>query len=980
MSVEEDVLDSVAKKISLEDAARLLSDICPGSINNNAAYGLDSAESFACLLYRNDTLFDMVKNAFTSRDFDGVWARCIQICSPQSLKTYTTISEVLTQLSPNLTNLVKGQIESPLWTLSDEYKFKDSDAQAITSRLTFSSLIKQKRVPSMLFYDLGSFKNDPILHERVQKLFCKKQNTFFVNASATGKTRLLYEGLFHHWGIYVTAHADNKEAQALETTLNTSFGGEDEMVEILPDASALGYQKLLDDNLKLLFRRFSIVLLAHLLVFREFLKTAHEERVIDNEGICQLWLLAQLWRPCLSGCDRDIHRQLVKVLEWEPLAIVNKELTGIIDEIKLLLPGAIRKEGLFVAIDEANVAATSIWFDKAESHPPIRSLIRTWRDQLVSLDCPVTFVVAGTQIDHKFFPSTSPEWSSWKWTSDTGSFNDREIQEAYISPFLPPSLLKTPAGTAFLERIWNWCRSRHRLTTAIIQMLIEDKVIHPHSVLNRYIQRLVSYEAADGAAFITNEGPCKVVPSFHCIGSLIEQSIFARSATHEVVFHYIVTGKHPPSYDISRLELVTSGVGQFNDNDMQVITMDQPGPTIAAAIWLGNDRERVRYQHPDELRSLRLFKPFSFFFNFPWPNGDNYSSAGYIAWYLAHTFVDGRVMSDVFAIPDPLWLEDVSRMAHLVVLRKDEDVVQELFVGPSELLSTSPPLGFRASTVDDVIAWFKQERVGAFCLCPPDCWADLIFVLYLRGKYVWVVLRAAGQGIQLDTKDLYLEFERLTEQNLFSRVINTSDITANQNDLSEVLKSLPNTLAPHGSFPILRVLATFPNEPLFPRRNPTRKIPGGPVSVLRLDTFKSVTEAFSPEDLVEGLISSMHGNRSSYSDDSFAPINLVSSSPTSKQEEDTKAAGQPTTGSSSHTKTTLRVDRPIRPIPRHKTPPPKLPAEPRLLASQIAKEVAPARESKRARRQATDKSLESSSAPLPHRTRREHHSKGTAGK
>ncbi|KAG5352241.1 hypothetical protein C0989_003070 [Termitomyces sp. Mn162] len=954
MSAEQ-VLDSLSEPTTYDDAARLLSRLCPDFIRHKVEYGLDSPESFACLLHRNKSLFKEVKDSFAAREFHGFWDRCVRICSKKPMKGYINTSAVLVNMSSNLTDLVNGRIETPLWRISDVAL---EDPHAIVKSFTLRSLMDEKCMPSMLFYDLGSFMNNTILDERVQKLFSKNQNTFLVNASATGKTRLLYEGLYRHWGIYITAHVDHREAGALEAAMNSTFGGEDGMAELLPDTSALGYMELLHDNLGFLIRRFSIVLLVHLLVFREFLKTAHAESVINNENLRQFWFLAQLWRPLLGGWNDDVHVRLLKSLEWNSLTMINNELIKVLKDVNILLPDTIRKEGLFVVIDEANVAAQSLWRDTAREYPFIKSIIRVWRDQLASLECPVTFVVAGTEISPEAFPSSSPEWSSWKWTSDTGSFDDREMQKNYILPFLPPSLPQTPSGVALLKRIWKWCRPRHRLTTVIIRMLVEDKGLHPHGVLDRYIKRLMSYDATDAAELVAKEGPCNISPFFDGIGTIIQ-------------------GMHPPFYDISRLALVTSGVGQFQDKDMQVIAMDQPGPTIAAAIWLGDDQERIRYQRPDELRSLRLFEPFSYFFNLSWPDGDKYSSASYIAWYIAHAFVGGRAMSDVFAISDPLWLEDKSRIAHLVVLRKDKDVIQELFVGPSELLPTSAPLGYRASTVDDVIAWFKQERVGAFCLCPPDCWADLIFVLYLQGKYVWVVLRAAGQGIQLETKDLYLEFERLTEENLFSRAINTSDITIHQNDFSEALKSLPNTLAPHGAFPILRVLATFPNEPLLPRRNPTRKILGGPVSVLKLDTFKSVTEAFSPEDLVEGLVSSMHGNRSSYSDDSFAPINLVSSSPTSKQEEDTEAAGQPTTGNSSHTKTVPRADRPIRPIPRHQIPPPKLPTEQRSLSGQIAEEVAPTREAKRVRREARDshRSLES-----PHRSRREHHSRGTTGK
>ncbi|KAG6869735.1 hypothetical protein C0995_000949, partial [Termitomyces sp. Mi166 len=202
--------------------------------------------------------------------------------------------------------------------------------------------------------------------------------------------------------------------------MSSIFGDEKRIVKFLPDASALGYCELLQDNLEVLNRRFSIVLLVHLLVFKKFLETAHAESVIDNENLRRLWLLAQVWRPCL-GCGRedDIHRRLLKWLESEPLSGINTELTKVIKDINLLLPDSIRKEGLFVAIDEANVAARPFWRDAAEKHPPIRSIIRVWRDRLASLDCHVTFVVAGIEISLEAFPSSSPEWSSWKWTSDT---------------------------------------------------------------------------------------------------------------------------------------------------------------------------------------------------------------------------------------------------------------------------------------------------------------------------------------------------------------------------------------------------------------------------------------------------------------------------------------------------------------------------------------------------------------------------------
>ncbi|KAG6807741.1 hypothetical protein H0H93_001140, partial [Arthromyces matolae] len=217
-------------------------------------------------------------------------------------------------------------------------------------------------------------------------------------------------------------------------------------------------------------------------------------------------------------------------------------------------------------------------------------------------------------------------------------------------------------------------------------------------------------------------------------------------------------------------------------------------------------------------------------------------------------------MADVFALPTPLWLGDASSIAHLVVLRKgDTGKVQEKIVGPSDLLPNTPPLGYKASSTEEVVAWLRHEHVGAFCLCPPGFPADLIFTLKIHEKYVWVLLRATGQGMTLETKDLKSDFENLSQENLFP----LTDANTCREDFVNAINALPNSLAPPATFPFLRVLASFPDEPKLPRGNLAQRLRGGPVAVLKLDTFKEVTESFSPADLVERLIASMHGKRSS---------------------------------------------------------------------------------------------------------------------
>ncbi|KAG6919774.1 hypothetical protein DXG01_001613 [Tephrocybe rancida] len=919
----DEILDSFPELVHYDDAARLLSMICPDSVKNAVENDPDSPESFACLLYRRSTLFDQTKRARTSRNFDGVWETCLRCVRPviKFPGGAKLVPGLLDRISTNIRDLVNGRIfETPLWTLAQPVP---GHGQVLIKQMSLHSLMEQENAPPMLFYDLGSFQKDPILNDRVQKLFCINQNTFFVNASATGKTRLIYEGLFQKWGLYVTAHVDEREAGALGGTIKTIFAGEDNLVQYLPEESVLGYQRIVNGNLEALHRRFSIVLLIHLLVFREFLKTAHAEGVADDEDLRRRWLLAQLWYPCLDKGE-DVHQRLLTKLQWEPLAIINEELTKVLDDINLQLPPSIKREGLFVAIDEANAAARQLWQGGTEAHPPIRSIIRTWRDRLAKLDCAVTFIVADTAIDPDAFPSTSSEWASWKWTSDTGSFDDRAAQRDYILPFLPPTYAQSASGKALLQRIWNWCRPRqvvvdwqhhalivsfrHRLTAVLVTMLLEDKMAHPHGVLGRYIQRLMSYEASDAAVFVAKEGPCKVVPFFNGIGRLIN-----KSSRHSV-----------------------------------------------------------------------------FFFNHPWPDGDVYSSAGYLAWYLARAFTTGHDISDVFAIRAPSWLEDLSAVAHLVVLQKDKyGTVQEMVVEPSDLLPSSPPLGYLADTTDDVIAWLRQERVGAFCVCPSSCYAELFFVLKLHGKYVWVALRTAGRSKKLDEEDMSSEFDLLTAQNLLScgDQVDAQDANVHQDDLLDALKSLPSTLAPPGSFPVLRVVASFPIEPPLPH---ALLETGCPVAVLKIGNFQSVTQDFSPEQLIEGLISSFHNTRSPYEEASFSPIGPVSK--LRNKRKDVAAAHRPTenTADKSHVAAPSK-DGPVRPVPRHMSPPssPTLTAgSSSRLARQIVKEgsskttsdVPKKGETKRLKKESQSQLQETSSSVVSlRRSPRNHKPKVTTG-
>ncbi|KAG6883059.1 hypothetical protein C0993_008039, partial [Termitomyces sp. T159_Od127] len=456
----DDVLDNFPPLKDHDTAARLLSQLCPDSVKNDIEVDLGSPESFACLLYKHPDLFRRVEDARVSRDpedFETIWRTCTNYLSLakmaiRSLSRPDKVPLILQRISANLNTLINGEAKQVIWTVNENGVDDTSDIE----KLALSSFSKKREPPSMLLHELGSFQKDPKLKERVQRLFRKGQNKFLVNASGTGKTRLLYEGLCQHWGLYITSHADEREARALDVTLSRRIHDDGGFEKLLPHESCLAFEPILAKNREIAARRFSATLLAHLLVFRDFLKASSAAK--RGEAVLKRrWLLAQL--ACQLLDRSDPFQEILVAIEWEPLEYINEQLLKVIKDIQTLLPESARTDGFFVVIDEANVAIREIWSSQNSGsgpYPALKEIIRTWRDCLTSFEgVSITFVVAGTQIPQSYFDPSSQEWSSWRWSSDTGAFNDPEIQKQYVLSFLPPPLLQTPRVQALFRRIWD---------------------------------------------------------------------------------------------------------------------------------------------------------------------------------------------------------------------------------------------------------------------------------------------------------------------------------------------------------------------------------------------------------------------------------------------------------------------------------------------------------------------------------------------
>ncbi|KAJ7655407.1 hypothetical protein B0H17DRAFT_866779, partial [Mycena rosella] len=134
----------------------------------------------------------------------------------------------------------------------------------------------------------------------------------------------------------------------------------------------------------------------------------------------------------------------------------------------------------FFVLDEAQFAADGLptaFHPDPGASPILVEILNIW-DSHHSIGS-ASFVVAGTEIPFKIFeePNVAEHLG---WTSDTGAFDEKSLQENYPHRFLPPSFSGSTSDEEFMCRAWHWTRGRHRYTAALVENLIVSGFQSPH--------------------------------------------------------------------------------------------------------------------------------------------------------------------------------------------------------------------------------------------------------------------------------------------------------------------------------------------------------------------------------------------------------------------------------------------------------------------------------------------------------------------
>ncbi|KAK7044957.1 hypothetical protein R3P38DRAFT_2881878 [Favolaschia claudopus] len=778
------------------------------------------------LLKSNPDLHEDLKIAHATKSYNGLRASVL-LQRPDYILPQTA-QKLLTELKASMTSFVRADSPVVRWSSQPPSSNPDLAAHVDSLQLLGDDL------PLVMLKDLGGFIDDSILSSRVQNLFMRGKKTVIVNASGSGKTRLTFEGLCHNWGFYF----------AMQRALTRGDGSKDLAVmtgHIGAVLNPAAPPESLERHHAAAERHLSQVLLARLLIFDIFVECCVGEGLTEEHK--KQWLFLQVF-PSL-GNTADIFKTLAVFLgDYDTKFMIPETVAHI---RKLLGPDS----HLFFVLDEAQTAADT--FPKAfdvnyGTYPYLRKIVDTW-DMHFSPDS-ISWVIAGTRISKRVFEA--PQYvDKIRWTSDTGSLDDPALHEQYMRQFLPPSLLDTDSGKAFLQRAWAWTRGRHRYTASLLTELLVWNFQQPHTVLDTYIEKATHFRPTDGKQWTEAESSENIIIpanldsltfSTHDFSSL--NHLDARDTLREVIYHYTAADRPWPIFGQDMIE-ASANLGRFMDGDLREVAFNEPIALVGGASFL------------TELPSNSYFQWYTFVDNCfialqrtPPPSSKAFASC--LVFYFSRIFAFKPTLSDIFtfASPVPAWAR---QSVELLDLR-----------GTSNSIHGSPATSAR--NLEEVLAWLEHASTP-FCIpAAKASTPDLLFLLRLKnGACMTVVMRlSSGDG---DGAQLLADLEE-------TRLFCDSETHADSSSRQQVMELLATLSDAHGLVdppnlgkkrgrrkkkvestppPLLRVVAAFKNQidaDTLPVASGT--LPGSQ-AVLSNETFQRFLSTLPPKTFVEAV-------------------------------------------------------------------------------------------------------------------------------
>ncbi|KAI5894151.1 uncharacterized protein SCHCODRAFT_02540355 [Schizophyllum commune H4-8] len=584
-------------------------------------------------------------------------------------------------------------------------------------------------LPMLVLHDIGRMINEDVLRQRLSKIFDSEHDTFFVNTSGSGKTRLLYEGLAHNWGLYLTAKVDSSYlgSTSVDYVTARSLLLQPDGLTVIPHPTAPNYTAVF--------------------VMREFLRLVDEH---DLQHVHKArWLQCQLQSVTLGREHSDPFRAITAVLIKASSEYIEHALEQVLGDIRRRLGNA----HLFVALDESQALGNDDGPDKSKYGLPradapayLRRLILAWRGRPG-----VSLIVTGTELPKEIWDvePLEMEYGKYRWCSATGAFDSKDSNRCYLLRYLPSAFVRTRSGQKLIRRLGFWLRGRHRLTASYIAVYIRFGTKQPHQSLNDYVHNGTGYLPHDADDLSVAEGPryetAKRILRRHSLYSMRHPLI--KSTVHRSLFSIFV---HPSSvcrYDYRHVCVVTEALGRFVDDDACHIAIDEPYLLVTCAHWFRTSatdfldldylRLRLLTDHPRHVAEFR---------------------SEVLAYLLARKFENKIALRDVFDFvgTPPSWAN--ARTANLLLLHNTSKgrTCARVYHFTRESSGTTSTLVTTAATSAELDNWLAHADATPFCILHRSSSISLLFTLRLSvdNKNVWVVLDSDPAFDELSVADI----------------------------------------------------------------------------------------------------------------------------------------------------------------------------------------------------------------------------------
>ncbi|KAF9261056.1 hypothetical protein L218DRAFT_906307 [Marasmius fiardii PR-910] len=665
--------------------------------------------------------------------------------------------------------------------------------------------IRELEFPSIILHRLGSFKLDEELKWRKEDLFSGK-NTFLLNTSGSGKTRLLFEGLHDEWGIYFTSYLDSGELGStdIQDTIIRRLSNKHDFVEFPSDS---GDKQVMVTNTALARTYARRVLLAKLIIFQIFLEHGIASgRAVDE--LRRIWLFFQMCPDVQEDGNfvsdlEDVFCKLSEVYYDRNVGddTLSDAIEAKLEEIFAILGESTR---IFVAIDEANAAVQNLSRCFADDHdsryPILKVLIKTWMEDLKGR--PFVFVVAGTEIPRKHFVC-DPLFDDFVWSSNTGGFDDFETQQNYVRQFIPNEVWDS-VGEIMMQRLWMWSRGRHRFTSAYITVLLEQCFAKPLTHLDMLIKQATGYFPHDGHHEEDLLNDITGIRQLDFVLLIID--IPLRSYVHLALIDVLVSSKNP-GYPVEAIKLVNEGMGRFTDSRCSRIVVDEPLIIARAVTWFTSD-EVSETRTPEETWRVASILEYRYFMShLVNPGMLHRHPPAYLSFGLALLFCRSPRLSDIFTFFHfPLSSSRANQKADIITRRRRGSEIEESPLRDVDHIQQI--LVTYSTSLKETTSWMAHRHRTPFCIHVSDTSATLIFAIKLSSNNrLWVVMRVLHS--LSDEEDVTSRIRDTAHEIHPDRLFHDPQIDGIPPGIVEALHDNPkrcSQLGPYGVLPVIAVL------------------------------------------------------------------------------------------------------------------------------------------------------------------------------